>query len=240
MFNIDTHKHSQNKITLEDSQAIHQILEQYCKLKRPLLVWQDQGETVYTCWATLAFINDFKSELILRPRPTRLQFKFKNELPLYIKDQRGRLSFEGNIQTPSWRKYLKISIPQKVIAMEERRSPRSSLLDKGIQASFRNFTTFAPDNSPELYQFEIIDISSSGMAIKIPAEYYKYFETGHRIHLQKIHNYIFQEKIAGHVVYLQPFSAVKEHPKWFRLAIKFDYPLRWRSIFHSEKLKACA
>ena len=202
------------------------VLESFLLSEDPLLLWQQRGRIIKS-WSIIKQVNLNSNHLIVRPQHSSEFFRFDPLLPIYIKNQSGHIFIKTNIDTFCRKYFLKIEIPKELFILNARISPRYNLEERNIDIYYNNFTTLDYSLSSLNQRAKLVDISTTGVALKLNAKGALY--PNDSLLFSFINNISFPQKTSGQVIYVKKMKSFSESD-YYKVGIHFDQSIHLQNL----------
>ncbi len=188
------------------------------------LVQADAGEITRNK-VQIIHVNLNSLDFSFRPLSSKKPLNFKLNRPVEITNTSGCLKFTTRFREQLlWNQLGFIHFPKVISITNKRENERLNFEKYKLPINFKNFTIFDYSNKHKNVLSELIDLSPSGLALKLAqkeASYFEKFSENDKIIFTLINGYSFSKKATGRLVYMGQIQQIK-HDRYFKLGIKFD------------------
>jgi hypothetical protein len=161
-------------------------------------------------------------DMAVRPIDPRKIMTFNENRPLNVKNPSGNISFKTSFRKGRlWNKLGFMSFPKILNLKNFRDNDRIYLEKYSLPVNFKNFTLFNYGNKHLNVSSEFVDLSKTGLALKIMTKDAENFSTNDQIIFTLINGYSFSHKATGRLVHVTKVINQTDE-SFFKIGIKFD------------------
>ena len=173
--------------------------------------------------AVISFVNPPLHQLILRPPADAANFNHRTHLPIAVVAFGQHWQFSTSLLAVKNR-FLKLAIPAKIQIMNQRFAYRFEVQNQNYGATFTNYTALSFDRERMYQQATILDISCTGIALKILPNDMEILHLQDQLIFTYLGGQEVKQKISGEVVHIIEVRPWAQNT-YFKVGIRFARPL---------------
>lgn len=212
------------------NQEIIQILDNIYMASAEVEVQQMQGGNLLRNKARIIHVNPFTMEFSIRPLDKNQPFIFDRTRPVEIFNANKSVRFKTHFKLDRpWQRFGILQFPKVINIHNTRLSERMNLEKYELPVNFKNFTIFDYSNRHNNIESKILDLSKTGLALKLDLTQPHQFTENDMIIFTLINGYSFTRKATGRLIYMNKIKTFNNSP-YFKLGIKFDRSTSYEQI----------
>lgn len=172
--------------------------------------------------AHLALVNPFAQEIILRPSDSKTLFPNFEGTKILIQNQNENISFLTNKGTLSRPHYLNVKLPTAITLINLRTNQRISFDDQNIKADLLNHKTRNFKMETQKFHSQLVDISSTGVAIKSINPALSELKKNDRLTITSLGNSHLKESLTGTIAYVKNIASDVVASGIFQVGLQFS------------------
>ena len=209
-------------ITCDDE--IIKIIEKMFLSGSNLELLQRDGKKLITNCVQIINVNLNSFDFAFRPIDPNKPIYFNNNRPVEVKSCNGNISFKTSFRPERiWNRLGFMHIPKIITIKNVRANERINLEKFKLPVNFKNFTIFDYSNNHNNIISEILDLSKSGLALKMEENHAAKLSTNDKIIFTLINGYSFTHKATGRLIYINKVKTFgTQEEGYYKMGIKFD------------------
>lgn len=191
--------------------------------KSPVLVWQNNGDVRDKSYTYISAINTREGIFELSAQDDTSPLHFTDGHTFYIRGHEQSILFKED-QVEGDHNKVTLPIPEVVRMFEKRIHPRTKLTDQNFPYVYSEVLQGSEERDSRLFQFQLIDISQAGVALRIPLKQQHLFYPGDFLMIKSLGKVALDQAIKVKIVYLkkQYFSDDQEGSPSLRMGLQFE------------------
>lgn len=212
---------------VDNPEEILQIFLQLMEEKPKVLLWQQEPEKerviIHGTYSEVNEVN--KMVTILKANECR-ELDFNKDVPIFLREDSSNTLLQASIDSQS-RKIIEFVLPDTIKTRERRSAERKAYAEDGSQGEFQHaFFTLRSKVNQQLMEFDfpMLDLSITGVSIKVPLSAQKHFIEGEEITIKRLQQKDLAESVTGKIVYISKIeNAQKLHvSQYVRVGVQFS------------------
>jgi hypothetical protein len=214
---------SRNDLITCDDEII-KIIEKIFLAGSHLELVQKDGNQLISNNVHIINVNLNSLDIAFRSSDPAKLIHFNYNRPIQVKSFNGNIIFKTSFRCERmWSKLGFMNIPKLITIKNMRSNERINLEKFELPINFKNFTLFDYSNGHNNIISEIIDLSESGLALKMAKNHAEKFSTNDKIIFTLINGYSFSNKATGRLIYVNKVKSFEtKEDDYFKMGIKFD------------------
>lgn len=228
------HTENQEVELIEGFEAIVSFLDKLKVFETKMFLSSESGNERVS--AELALVNPFSQELILRPFRESSFPHFEGE-KIRIENEKKNISFlasKGSICRPH---YINIKTPALIKVVNLRQAPRLNFDELNIKMGLINHKIRNFQMETQKLPSQLIDISSSGVAIKSINASALELKTNDRLTITSLNNIVLDKNLSGTVAYVKNLPSTVVSSGLFHIGVKFTNEIDLEALLTKLKMK---
>ena len=212
-----------NKSIITKSEEIEKTLDNINLAEIKLNLTQKDNGKILNNFVRVENVNLHSRDFAIRPSSFTKYLSFNNKRPIDVKTESNSLEFTTYFQhSRLWKQLGIIRFPKVINLNVTRQEERYNVEKYRFPIIFKNFTLIDYTKKHNNIESELMDLSKSGLALKIRHDEPYDFSENDKIIFTLINGQAFTNQSMGRLIHINRIKGQKNESPYYKVGIKFE------------------